>query len=49
MLTLVLEGNALVVGVVPGLRGEAGVTLPDLHLGAVGGSCGDKVSAIRLL
>lgn len=35
--TLVLESNALVVGVVPCLGGEAGVARPDLHLDTVSG------------
>ena len=36
-LTLVLESNALVVGVVPRLGSETGVARPDLHLYTISG------------
>ena len=37
--TLVVESNAMVVGVVPGLRSDAGVAVPDLHLDTVSWGC----------
>ena len=45
--TLVLEGNTVIGGVVPGLGSEAGVALPDLHASAVSGACGKVISEGR--
>ena len=45
VLTLVLESDAVVAGVVPGLLSDTADARPDLHLGAVAPSCHASQSA----